>query len=957
MENRNSNPDLANISQNYTTLHLGDAAISAIENWEILAAALRNASPEQGLSGDLAKNYTDYLDSINEAIQWYSSHPSRFVQIKTFLQQSFQNLYATKQTFLSLDQEDFFYESLSRIGIGVTAFNKSDFENIFLDKIKAFRQSQSDISSIQNDQNSLSTTAASGLYRKIADPNTGSLKDVTTTNGQHSGNGFAAVFEDEPTNPERFDSEVTVIKSSPVGQRKPKKVETIMGLGDEESDPVNRARVRRRAASRRALTFQGLGAINPDHNDRPTPIQPIPITAPSGSRPSTIQESVEQAVKAVGRTITRTFPAVQSDVPAEAGFSFPKDSQATMHSIPTEALLHAAGLDKSKIDLDEPTTVDETVSTKQEISVEEKAPVSRKSLVTSNSQASFADHIEDIHIGAQPEGSLPPESKVIFDPNRISQPNIEQSTPKVERDSSSKLPFAPTLLDPATINAGDLQHPPLIPQDLPLESVSPWSNRSKMAVLMHEVDPISHPTTQPISQNQQEVEKLLQDNKVASPMDYLRSLPSSHFDHPTEQSQVKKGFWKSLKESAKETWNSAKKSLSNFSESIGRKFKKAVPIAIGAAAVIGGLFFAFKKDAVQNDKHTDQTNINTAPSAVNSTENRVEAPAPKSVVSPNQTSDNSENTIYKIDQDSPAFQAYVTRLEKLKVSGIANMIREIAPQVQLRHAATSTLQSKYQANNQDFLTGDESVDQQRAEIFKEFLETALEAKYSNSGINNFVKVHQRIFDLYLSEGTWRPEWKETKNLYDAFVQPLKLQKEADIAGFKPNSDLSENDALRAIKKSVPSFYEFYQQAIDQMDEDPSEYNDLNSISTKTCQKIKLVIDAYVGSPDRKNGGYFVHNAWCADPSREGLFKESLRKTVPVRKSLGSSTKPINYTPKATPATQPKHTYNQSKSNSINKTAQLKTPTQKSSTLRDADALKQQIPMYSWREILKGYFWG
>jgi hypothetical protein len=761
------------------------------------------------------------------------------------------------------------------------------------------------------------------------------------------------LFEDEPTNPERHDPEITVVQSVPVVQSQPK-AETLLGLGDQESART-RARVRRREASRRAITYQGLGAVNPDQGDRPTPIQPIPITAPSAGGPSTIQESLEQAAKIVGRTITRTFPAVQSPEPEKPVVNFPKDSQATMHSIPTEALLYAAGLDKSKIDLDEPTTVDSSTVMKLDHPVETEAPVSRKSLVTSNSQASFADHIDDIQIATQPEGSLPPESKVIVDPNRISQPNIEPSVTQSERDSSSKLPFAPTLLDPATINATNLQHPPLISRELPPASVSPWSNRSKMAVLMHEIDPVSHPTTQPISQNQLEVEKLLEGK--ATPMDYLRTLPRSHFDHPTEQSQPKKGFWKSLKDSAKETWASAKKSFSDFTQSIGRKFKKAAPFAIGIAAIIGGIFIATRKDPVQNDKYTDQTNVNTTPSSVNSTQNKVEAPAPKSVVAPSQTPDNSAETIYKVDQDSPAFQAYVSRLEKLKVSGIANMIKEIAPQVQLRYANTPNLQSKYQASNLDYLTGDESVDQQRAAIFKEFLETALEAKYSNSGINNFVKVHQRIFDLYLSEGTWRPEWKETKSLYDAFVQPLKLQREADIAGFKPNSDLSENDALHSIKKSVPSFYEFYKQAIDQMDQDPSEYNDFNSISTKTCQKIKLVIDAYAGNPDRKHGGYFVHNAWCADPSREGLFKESLRKTVPVRKSVGGSTKPINHAPKSTPATRPKHTYNQSKLDPVNKTAQLKTPTQKSATLRNPENLKQQIPMYSWKEILKGYFWG
>jgi hypothetical protein len=143
-----------------------------------------------------------------------------------------------------------------------------------------------------------------------------------------------------------------------------------------------------------------------------------------------------------------------------------------------------------------------------------------------------------------------------------------------------------------------------------------------------------------------------------------------------------------------------------------------------------------------------------------------------------------------------------------------------------------------------------------------------------------------------------------------------------------------------------------------MDREPAEYNDYNSIATQTCKKIRKAIDGYTGNPQAKSGASSVQKAWCDDPNRDGIFRESLRKTIPVTRNTSTgSTTPIKYpAPKATPA-KPKHTYYQGKQRSINKTAQLKNPTSKPATLRNSVDLEMQIPKYTWKEILKGYFWG
>lgn len=1005
MEKRESSPDLANLSQNYTPVFLGSAAVSAIENWEILAAHLQSAQGGTNFP-ELSENYSNYIDSINQALRAYAHDGNKIAHIKQFISQTFLNLKGLQKELAVQGHEELFYEKLANLEVDVGTFTRSEFELILLGKIRSQRPSQSDISVPPSVQNGLSkeTTSNSGLYRKVEDPNGGGLIDVSAINSTNPQNSFASIFEEE-TNPERFDSRVTVVKSTeqPVAT----KVNAVIGMG-EINQPQLKASLHARRTSRRTITEQGIGAVKPEtapienSDDRPTPIEEVPITVPSS-----LQESLEHAIRNShqlfrgGRTITKTFPAASVDekkaaTSSESSF-FPTitdlpivtaeshqmspigNTEVTVHGVPTATLLRQAGKTEDLILQDEATVENSAMPEPVEA-----PPISRNTLIPYKNAQGVGMHSNNIELPVhlQPK-EQPPVERVIVDQNRASKPDLLPPVviPTGPDSSDSKLPFAPTLLDPIEVNANlsatlpqnipapqrpepvATFHPPLVP---PIA----LNNGQRIEAAIH---PTSHLNSRRPIHNSPKIDQETKDilSRLPSYNDYLRKAPQSPYVQPPVQPAPKKGFFAGLKSSwnsatsfLKKKYQEAKESFNDTLGSMASTFKKGFKYAaagVGALALMAGV--ALWKKAPTDTQTVDQSTVHTKTSA-QPTENQ---PAPVVNQSPknpsSKPSTSAENVTYKVNQSSPAFQAYVGRLDKLKVSGISNMIKEVAPQVRLKFADTPDLATNYQQQNQAYLTGAENVEQQRQLLFQEFLQTALDAKYTNSGINNFIKVHQKIFELYMKDGNWRPEWKETQQLYNAFIQPERMEKDPNILGYKPNPNLAENPNLQRIKKEVPGFYNFYEQAIQAMDEDPSEYNDLNSIATHTCQKIRTVIDGYRGAID-KSGASSVQRAWCADPSRETIFRESLRKTVPVQ---SRGTKPTHLQPSTKPKTvptlhqtpsqsTPKHTYNQNRQKSINRLAQNQ-KSQAKPTLRNSEDLKKQIPMYSWREVLKGYFWG
>lgn len=355
-----------------------------------------------------------------------------------------------------------------------------------------------------------------------------------------------------------------------------------------------------------------------------------------------------------------------------------------------------------------------------------------------------------------------------------------------------------------------------------------------------------------------------------------------------------------------------------------------------------------------------------------------------------------EKAIYKVDTGKDSFKKLESQLSS--APGLLEYVKRMSVQLTIHQAANQEQANKLNGDkdkqkNRVFMTGKEADLQQQIAMMDGFLASVEEKPYSpaNPAVNSYFAKIKSHFDEYKRTGTWSKDALANKSdkFFEAFQGPKKLVESREVLGYKPSLDRSDAkvvSALDRMKANAPTFEAAFEQAVKQMP--PSPYNDFETIKAAVCTEIKTIADQHK-HPDYKSGIHYMRKGSCEGGSNpNNTLDPAINNIVPVYATPVADDKDKKDKPPKTgnihnsiaPHLQQffapvpegaiihkaqKPVEEVTKPGLLQKAAQKlksffgfgKTESPKPAQPKQPEIKASDLPMYSLKETLKGYFWG
>lgn len=425
-------------------------------------------------------------------------------------------------------------------------------------------------------------------------------------------------------------------------------------------------------------------------------------------------------------------------------------------------------------------------------------------------------------------------------------------------------------------------------------------------------------------------------------------------------------------------------------------------VAVAALAVIG-LF-----------SRSEKTNLTTIPvsSASSTTQSPEPAPTVKAETNnPPKTSPKApetvvERAIYKVNTEKEAYKSFYNYLSQ--APGLQQYFARTVSQLTVHQFADQEAADQFnpaKKGKNSFLTGKEAEMSKRMTMVQAYFQLITEKPFvpTNVVVNQYFEKIRTHFEEFQKTGNWSAEAKKHKSdkFFEAFQAPDKFIESNDIAGYKPNLDKSDPqvaNALNRMKRSAPTFEAAFEKAVTEMA--PSKYNDFGMIKKDVCAKIKTIADANP-NPDYKSGVNYMHNSWCnngtgpnndLDPAINNIVEVPKTAAIPAANPSKTTPPPAGnihnsiapdlqkfFTPiqpgerihRAVAPAEEKPGFikkttekiksffgfgNTPKSEQPTKNPESNQPISPNQNTQPRPT-KADLPMTSFKETLKGYFWG
>lgn len=413
--------------------------------------------------------------------------------------------------------------------------------------------------------------------------------------------------------------------------------------------------------------------------------------------------------------------------------------------------------------------------------------------------------------------------------------------------------------------------------------------------------------------------------------------------------------------------------------------------AIAALSAIG---------LVMRGQSTNSVPVLSSSTSANSSDN----PPPKPPVTEQKTTPTptpdilpAEKAIYKVDTGKDGFKKLESQLSSSP--GLLQYVKRMSVQLTIHQAANQDQANKLNGDkdkqkNRVFMTGKEAELQQQIIMMDGFLASVEEKPYSptNPAVNSYFAKIKSHFDEYKRAGTWSKDALANKSdkFFDAFQGPKKLVESREVLGYKPSLDRSDAkvvSALDKMKANAPTFESAFEQAVKQMP--PSPYNDFETIKAAVCKEIGTIADQHK-HPDYKSGIHYMRKSSCEggsnpnntlDPAINNIVavyatpvaddKDKSKDKPPKTGNIHNSIAPdlqqfFAPVPEGAVVHKAQKPVEQDvKPGLLRKAAQKlksffgfgKVEAPKPAQPKQPEIKASDLPMYSLKETLKGYFWG
>lgn len=421
-------------------------------------------------------------------------------------------------------------------------------------------------------------------------------------------------------------------------------------------------------------------------------------------------------------------------------------------------------------------------------------------------------------------------------------------------------------------------------------------------------------------------------------------------------------------------------------------------VAVAALAVIG-LFSRSEKAnlptiPVSSASLTPQS---PEPAPTVKAETNIPPKAPETVV---------ERAIYKVNTEKEAYKSFYNYLSQ--APGLQQYFARTVSQLTVHQFADQEAADQFnpaKKGKNSFLTGKEAEMSKRMTMVQAYFQLITEKPFvpTNVVVNQYFEKIRTHFEEFQKTGNWSAEAKKHKSdkFFEAFQAPDKFIESNDIAGYKPNLDKSDPqvaNALNRMKRSAPTFEAAFEKAVTEMA--PSKYNDFGMIKKDVCAKIKTIADANP-NPDYKSGVNYMHNSWCnngtgpnndLDPAINNIVEVPKTAAIPAANPSKTTPPPAGnihnsiapdlqkfFTPiqpgerihRAVAPAEEKPGFikkttekiksffgfgNTPKSEQPTKNPESNQPISPNQNSQPRPT-KADLPMTSFKETLKGYFWG
>jgi hypothetical protein len=428
------------------------------------------------------------------------------------------------------------------------------------------------------------------------------------------------------------------------------------------------------------------------------------------------------------------------------------------------------------------------------------------------------------------------------------------------------------------------------------------------------------------------------------------------------------------------------------------KWAAAAAAAAGVAGLFGGVF-ADRDGDNDSQESRPTTAASVTPGSSGGASAGEQANQKSGPSTEKQQENQTEKGIYRVNDSHQAFADYLCYMKE--ATGLVSVLKSAAKSARVHYFSDSAEREQAKGRYSHVLSGSESEQQQRIIVMKALIDVAQEKSADNLWLAGYFKKHRQAIEQYEQTGKWTHSALTigTDKLFAAIQAPEKLTTTPNIIGYAPDVNPSSNPAMLKIKAGAPTFYQILHEVGSKMQTatDASElspYDDFRSIKDITCQKV-LAAGRASKDKDTRAGISYMHRHWCADecsannPLNRAMHAPAIpvRAEQPVKSPVKQqelhSPAPQPSVPPAAPA--PQHTRLEKQSPWIGTPAEpapqkvgffgkalsgvknffgLGKKEQSESQVAVApqpkpepEFSKKDLPMYTWKETLKQYFWG
>lgn len=537
-----------------------------------------------------------------------------------------------------------------------------------------------------------------------------------------------------------------------------------------------------------------------------------------------------------------------------------------------------------------------------------------------------------------------------------------------------------------------------VPSERPLQSSQPEievyvSQKQSGPRAMAPTEPDPLPAVKTDSEiPQQEVKRVVLD-PIAPPEDLV--LPSSYRPGPTSQPSRRPEVIREDQAFENERPENPAQVRRKTRSGIW-KWAAAATAAAGLAGLLGGLLSDGEDRTEGAEQRAAAASVGSGGVAGN-TATQAPAAAARQAEKPAETQ--SGKGIYRVNTSHQAFGDYLCYMKD--ATGLVSVLKAAASQTRVHFFADPAELESAKGRYNHVLSGTESAAQQRIIVMKALLDVATQKSADNPWLINYFKKQRAELEHFEKTGSWTHKGKSigADRLFEAVQAPEMLATVPNVIGYAPDVSPATNPAVLKVKAGAPTFYRILQEVGTNMQSATeadrlSPYDDFRSIKEVTCRQ---VLEAGRASRDRdtRAGISYMHRHWCADecvpnnPLNQVLHAPAIpvraeipaapaatpapAKVVPPQKVQPSAPAPthsrleqpspwIDKPPAAAP--QKKGFFGKAMAGikslfgSPRQTAQpSETPATQVAPAAQPEFTKKDIPMYTWKETLKQFFWG